>query len=34
MKKLSILVIAGLLCLMALPAFAQDKADWVCLVLS
>jgi hypothetical protein len=28
MKKLSILVVAGMLCLMALPAFAQDKADW------
>ena len=28
MKKLSILVVAALLCVFALPAFAQDKADW------
>ena len=29
MKKLSIFVVAAMLCLIALPAFAQDKADWV-----
>lgn len=28
MKKLTILVVAAMLCLIALPAFAQDKADW------
>jgi len=28
MKKLSIFVVAAMLCLIALPAFAQDKADW------
>jgi hypothetical protein len=28
MKKLTILVVAALLCVFALPAFAQDKADW------
>lgn len=28
MKKLSIFVVAAMLCLIALPAIAQDKADW------